>query len=227
MVLSPLHFPQSDAGSATFGIIARRQSTSIRDERLSWGTQAWPTHALPLHDISYVPLDLVGYNGRGIHKRRRLGPVCSAVGCGPKRSPLARIFSHQVPLQLAAGPHAPNDEQLVRVCEAGLARLASVGPGETAHSFVQRTGYFFSRVRPCIEGRRLEGSERILSCIDPSVGGFPLVDLFLEQTGGGGESQECYVCYVQGPFVTGWASSKKNVPISKREDFFFETSCSD
>ena len=55
---------------------------------------------------------------------------------------------------------------------------------------MQRAGYFARRVRPCIEGRRLAGSECILSCIDLNVGGFPLVDLFRLQTGGGGDSRE-------------------------------------
>lgn len=141
------------------------------------------------------------HHSGGVHKRQRRGSTSSLLGRGPKRSPLGRIWPHQVPSQLAAGPHAPNGEQLVRVwepgltrpdgvCEPELTRLASVRPGETACSFVQRVGYFSSRVRPCIEGRRLAGSEYILSCIDPTVGGFPLVDLFSEQTGGGGESHE-------------------------------------
>jgi AAA+ superfamily predicted ATPase len=127
---------------------------------------------------------------RDIHKRQRRGSVSSLPGCGPKRSPLARIWPHQVPLQLAAGPHAPNDEQLIRVCEPGLTRLATCGPTETFCNLIRRMGDNFRDARVCFDGQRLDGSERILSCIDPDIGGFPLVDLFLEQTGGGGNSPE-------------------------------------
>ena len=133
---------------------------------------------------------LSGDSTRDIHKRQRRGSVSSLPGCGPKRSPLARIWPHQVPLQLAAGPHAPNDEQLIRVCEPGLTRLATCGPTETFCNLIRRMGDNFRDARVCFDGQRLDGSERILSCIDPDIGGFPLVDLFLEQTGGGGNSPE-------------------------------------
>ena len=128
----------------------------------------------------------------GIHKRQRCGSTSSLPGCGPKRSALARIWPHQVPLQLAAGPHAPNDEQLVRVYEApdGLTRLATCGPTETMRDLIQRMGHYISYIRVCAEGQRLNNNELIRLYDKPSHCERLLIELMMEQTGGGGDSLE-------------------------------------
>ena len=128
----------------------------------------------------------------GIHKRQRCGSTSSLPGCGPKRSALARIWPHQVPLQLAAGPHAPNDEQLVRVYEApdGLTRLATCGPTETVRDLIQRMGHHISYIRACAEGQRLNNNELIRLYDKPSHCERLLIELMMEQTGGGVDNHE-------------------------------------